>query len=1200
MPDVAGPWGAGPQGAVPAEPVLGGPGHLRPYVPALLRRWQPTHGDDRHMQVQGTLAFVDISGFTQLTERLARKGNVGAEEMSDLLDATFSALLTDARDQDADLVKWGGDAVLLLFSGEDHAARACRAAFDMRATLRTVGTLATTSGVVTLRMSVGVHSDVFDFYLVGDPEHHRELLVVGPAASRTAGMEALAHAGQVALSLSTAALLPARTSRPGPEPDCRLLKARPPDLPGEAASPASAPVREPALEDFLPRALRAHVLSQQGEAEHRSVAVAFVRFSGTDELARSRGTAAVAEALDQCVRNVQHASAEHEVTFFETDIDRDGGKVMLVAGAPRSSGRDEERMLRAVRTVMDHAGALALRIGVHRGNVFAGDFGPPFRRTYSIKGDAVNLAARVMGKAADGEVLATAVTLARSPTRFATEPLEPFLVKGKSLPVTASRVGPVLSAEQGRRPASPFVGRQAELDLLRAALAHAAAGHGSTVEVVGEAGIGKSRLVTELLRSSPSVTVVGGVCRQYDATTPYFPFRSLLRNVLGLRRDADADATSQRLQEVVADAAPELLPWLPLLAVPLDVEVPPTRASGELDPQYRKARLEEVVEQLLVRLTTGATVLVLEDVQQLDGASCDLLARLVRTAPSTTWLLVVTRRDTGGGYAPDPAAQLLTVRPPPLAPEESLQLARAAATQPMRRQEATALMTRSGGNPLFLEELVAAAGRLGSMADLPESVQDLVTSQIDRLAPLDRLVLRYAAVLGTVADLDVLEQLLAAHRTDVRLEEHLPALGDFLDASGDRHVRFRHALMRDVAYEGLPYRRRRLLHEHVGETLERQAVEDPDQVSELLSLHYFHAGRFDRAWSFSRTAGERAREKYANSEAIELLERAVEAARRSAGEVDAGEVADVLEALGDVSHLAGRSTSAVEAYRSARRRRVADPVAVARLLSKQARTQQRLGKVTQSLRLVRRSFASLDGLEGAAAAATRADLATRYALGRLHQGRYADALRWATVAAREAEASGDKPSLALAYNSLHTAHYYAGEAEDVPYARLALMAYEELGDLAGQAHCANNLGVEALDAGRMAESADYFARAREVFGRLGDEANEANATYNEADAMLRSGRYLEAEPLLRDALGIARAVGDEELVALVLRETGQVCLRLGRVLEARAHLADARVRFTDLGLAQELGPLDDAEREALAALEQQDGSSGSASADPQG
>src|SRR6187200_683926 len=112
---------------------------LRPYVPELLLSWTPTHGDDRHMRVEGSMAFVDISGFTKLTERLARRGKVGAEEMSDLLDATFSALLDVARLERADLLKWGGDAVLLLFRGAEHAARAGRAACDMRTTLRTAG-----------------------------------------------------------------------------------------------------------------------------------------------------------------------------------------------------------------------------------------------------------------------------------------------------------------------------------------------------------------------------------------------------------------------------------------------------------------------------------------------------------------------------------------------------------------------------------------------------------------------------------------------------------------------------------------------------------------------------------------------------------------------------------------------------------------------------------------------------------------------------------------------------------------------------------------------------------------------------------------------------------------------------------------------------------------------------------------------------
>src|SRR6476659_9270011 len=121
---------------------------LLPYVPRLLLHWSADQDDPRHMRISGSLAFVDISGFTRLTERLARKGKVGAEEMSDILSATFAGLLSVARADGADLVKWGGDAVLLLFRDEDHALRAARSAYRMRAALRTIGHLSTTSGAV--------------------------------------------------------------------------------------------------------------------------------------------------------------------------------------------------------------------------------------------------------------------------------------------------------------------------------------------------------------------------------------------------------------------------------------------------------------------------------------------------------------------------------------------------------------------------------------------------------------------------------------------------------------------------------------------------------------------------------------------------------------------------------------------------------------------------------------------------------------------------------------------------------------------------------------------------------------------------------------------------------------------------------------------------------------------------------------------
>ena len=1170
---------------------------LRPYVPQLLSAWQPTHGDPRHMRVDGSLVFVDISGFTQLTERLARKGKVGAEEMSDLLSSTFSALLDVSRLEQADLLKWGGDAVLLLFRGADHAVRACRAACDMRTTLRTVGRLTTTEGSVTLKMSVGVHSGSVDCYLVGDPDVHQELLVAGPDVSTTAAMEQAASAGQVLVSPQTAALLPAGSHREGPEPGTRLLHAR--RLLGPAGTVERRVSDTPradatSLAGFIPPVLRRQLLATPGEPEHRTVAVAFVKFSGTDALTETAGTAAVAEALDQCVRTVQRATEDHGVTFFETDLDKDGGKIMLVAGAPRSNGHDEERMLRTARQIMDGMAGLAemtghalpLRIGINRGNVFAGRFGPDFRRTFSIKGDAVNLAARVMGKAAHGEILATAAVLDRSATQFETEALPPFLVKGKSMPIHASRVGAVRGLRRDTRAETPFVGRERELTTLKEALDTAIGGSGRHVELVGEPGIGKSRLLEELLVEAkgrePSPDVRFASCGEYESSTAYYPFRRLLREVLGLARDAPAEETSRRLAEAVAASAPRLGVWLPLLGIPLGLDLPDTQETRDLDEQFRKGRLEEVVEDLLDAYVTSPTVLVIEDTHYMDEASADLLERLVRDVARRPWLLVVIHRDLESGYLPSPGEHLVTVRPTPLDPEAALQLVQAATgDRALTRDAMDTLTNRGGGNPMFLEALASVVGTEGTLDDLPESVEGLMTSQIDRLDPADRTVLRYAAVLGFVVEDDDLQELLTAQfgaGSESDLGQRLPLLDEFLTRSSPGRLRFRHALMRDVAYEGLPFRRRQALHDQVGSRLEVSAA-DPREHSELLSLHFFQAGRFERAWRYSRVAGLRARAKFANTEAVVFFSRAADSARRTPG-VPREELAEVFESLGDVRFLSG-SSEAWAAYRQARRLLAEDAVHVSRIMLKEARIEERDGRFALALRRLSRGLSLLRDVPGPEAAAARSMLANRYAICRTSQGRYHDALQWGAVSVQEAQDAADMRALATSYRAMQIIHIWSGEPEDLPYGQLALHAFEELEDLDGQALTLNNLAVRAFFEGRWTESLTLYQRAADTFERIGDVARLGSTFYNVADVLIGQGRLTEAETLLQKALAAARASGDEELVALVARERGKAWSRLGRFEEGLESLAEARTRFEELGEAQEVVDVDAAVAENL-------------------
>ena len=244
-----------PSGVDPAENEF-----LRPYVPRLVVDWLRADPSALHREVEASLVFVDISGFTALTERLARKGKVGAELMRDTLDGVFTALLDEAYDWGAGLLKWGGDALLLMFDGPDHALRAARAAWEMQGTIDRVGRLHLSGGTIVLRMSVGIGTGNFHFFMTGSV--HRELLIAGPAMTETLSMEAIADAGEIGISPALVALLPAACI--GAPKDSITLLGAPPQVERERA-PSVGSVEGLDIGSAIPVAARAHVLLRKSE-----------------------------------------------------------------------------------------------------------------------------------------------------------------------------------------------------------------------------------------------------------------------------------------------------------------------------------------------------------------------------------------------------------------------------------------------------------------------------------------------------------------------------------------------------------------------------------------------------------------------------------------------------------------------------------------------------------------------------------------------------------------------------------------------------------------------------------------------------------------------------------------------------------------------------------------------------------------------
>ena len=1122
-----------------------------PYLPRLLIEWLKDSPDRRSQQVEGTIAFVDVSGFTKLSERLAKRGKVGAEELTDAIGSCFAHLLAIAYENGGGLIKFGGDALLLLFTGDRHQGRACHAAIGMRRALRQVGRLDVSGHRVQLRMSVGVHTGTFEFFLVG--RSHRELIVTGPAATQCVAMEGTAEAGEIVVSESAASALN-RSVIGLPKGPGYLLK-RDPYVPAGEWRQASPPVERLDLATCVPVALRDHISSAVREPEHRQVTVAFVHFDKTDALIVTEGVDRATKEFDLLVSDIQEAADEHGVTFLGSDIDKDGGKIILLTGAPTTSGDDERRMLVALRQIMDRDRTIAIRIGVNRGHVFAGDIGPHYRRTFTVMGDAVNLAARVMAKAAPGELLATADVVDHCSATFETSPLEPFLVKGKAKPVEAYAIGALTRSRRADvRYDLPLTGRAEEVAALFAALQSAREGRGRLVEIAGDPGIGKSRLIDELRNKAEGLDVISVGCEPYQSSTPYLAFRYVLRRVLGVTAETDAESMRLRLRNALESVSPTLVPWAPLLARVLDVPMEETPETSDLEERFRRFRLAEVMHELMSKVLERPTLMIFEDTHWMDESSTEVLEHLSARIGDHAWLVVATRRDEGGGFRADPATA--TILPlSPLTEQSAAELLGLATEEfPIDSHELAALAERSGGNPLFLRELLASAGTTDNLESLPDSVEALIAARIDSLPHADRDLLRRASVLGRTFPSDLLWEVLGERR--IEEEQIHTRLGGYVRPLPDGRLAFDHALVRDCAYEGLSYRTRRQLHSRVGDVIRDNAADSADEQAEMLSFHYFFAQQYEEAWKFAWVAAERARTAYANTEAVTFYERAIESARHLP-DIAPTELANAYEMLGDVNERMGRYVIAEKAYRSVRRLATDDPVTEARMLLKLSRAQGSRDRYSNALRWITRGLGALSRVDGPDADRQNAQLKAWYGHFCLEEGRYQKAITWCRSAVESAEAAGEKEALAHALVVLDWVYEDLGQLGELTNTIRAIELMEEIGDLRGQASALNSLGLSHYARGEWGRAIDCYHRARELARRTGNIQLEASIASNLGEVSLDQGRLDEADELLTQASRAWRAAGIRGRSAFANCRLARVACRRGEYDEAKHLFGEA-------------------------------------------
>jgi adenylate cyclase len=798
---------------------------------------------------------------------------------------------------------------------------------------------------------------------------------------------------------------------------------------------------------------------------------------------------------------------------------------------------------------------------------------------YAVLGDSVILAQRLESAAPSGETYVSDSTRALTEATFEFETVGELTLKGKAEPVPAFRLVGKRQATSRRR--RRLIGRDHELAIVHDVIAGLASGRGGVVTITGEPGVGKTHLTEEVAAMARATNVrwLQTRCLSYGNALPYWPFAELLRTH--------------------APSAVENAFFARLLGTRDDL--------SELEPEAFRRGLHEAVEQWLRDAATETPLVVaIEDVHWADASSLALLGDLVHLCVEVPLVLYLVARPESEDVFEQHVPARHAVRLEPLGADDLDALLAELIGGAAPRGLATFVAARTGGNPFFAEELIRSllengtlvrkngSWRMGAGWDerrLPTTIEEVLAARIDALSRAAASVLQTASVIGRRV---ALELLLAVHEPAADVDPAVDSLvrSGFLDWEEEeddrsRRVVFHHALVQDTAYSRLLRRRQRAIHERVAEVAE-QLYGSGDDVIDLLARHLYLAGAGQKAIDYLRRAGARAKQLFANEEAILHFTRAVELAPTDV---------ELRLELGDLHELVGNYTDALDLYSQVR-----DSSRDVRAWSGIAATLRKQGEYAKALEAIDDAIASgefgeaellvlwleqgwtlsvagrfeqaIDVLEaGLLSAGDRADdvvghMLLRLARAKTIEGRLPEALSHGLHARELFEQHGDLRGLAAACRVVGDT-YRRTEQLDAAAAMLrdGLVLAERVGSTEEIGGCLINLGLVSMRRGDFADAIAHNRRAIAEFERSGNASGRSQGYANLAWAHAENGDLGESLHYCERALDLAHAIGHPLTIADVYDTMALVRLKEGDVARAVEQAEQAASLYLDMGAA---------------------------------
>jgi adenylate cyclase len=1175
----------------------------RLYIPQD-RREAITLGKDLPENVEGAALFADISGFTPLTEALSETLGLrrGAEELPLYLNAIYDALIGEVDRYGGSVIGFAGDAITCWFdgslsqeevlapgAGSQAVLNAVTCALAMQSVMRSFAAVPVPGREpVTLAVKVAVACGPARRFLVGDPAILLYDVLAGETLYRMAEAEHHAKRGDVlldefaveqlgdrleftewrhedagnGLGRRFAVLAGLKTPAvPSPWPDLQ---------PGQLTEAQVRPWVHPAVVERLQAGMGEFL------TELRPTVAVFLRFSGIDydhdPQAGSR--------LNEYICAVQNLLFRAGGSLLEITVGDKGSYLYISFGATVSHEDDARRAVLAALQLSKLKAGLAetaeVQIGVTRGTMRTGEYGGRTRRSYGALGDDVNLAARLMGRAAPGEVLVSKRVHKELSAASATgtgflsegltfEPRPPIQLKGKAEPIPVFAVTGIQQhrAIRLQEPtyALPMVGREVELATIADKVDLALQDHGQVVGIKAEAGMGKSRLVAEAIRLArlKGLEGYGGACQSDGRQTPYLVWKPIWSAFFDVDPEAPLRRQVRNLEGEVEDLAPDRLEALPLLGELLGLPLEENDFTRALEPKHRCTALEALLLDCLRARAReagqdGKGILpVLADLHWIDAVSRDLLERVVRAISELPVLVILAYRPAEFAHvqAPGAGAELnvmqatglealpifTCLRLNELSPAQLEQALRAKLSQLYPEWRGAApkalierLIAQAQGNPFYAEELInylhdrdldLRDQAILDKVELPNSLNSLVISRIDQLAASEQLTIKVASVLGRVFRFEHLLGYYPELGEQAKVKSDLEDLS-ILDLTPldtpepELAYLFKHLITHDVSYELLPHTTRLRLHEQYAAFLEARAGEGVETILDQLAYHYERSENLPKKRKYLLKAGQAAQRRYANATALDYYQRLLPLL---APEEQPG----VLLKIGQVLELIGRWDEAEKAYGQA---------------------------LNQSER-------SGEKAEQAHCLAVMAELDRK-------RGRYAEAMEKLERAREIFTTLGDRNGIAqvLHFRGTTATHQRKFREAEELY-RSALSISRELGDHARTASLLSNLGILARMQGRYDEARQLNEEALTLRRTLGDKWAIAVSLNNLGNVAIDQGKFDEARRLHEEGLGLRREVGDMWVVANSLNNLGNLARGQGDYLQADARYRESLKIFRE-------------------------------------